>query len=1606
MAPWTPANLAVAPLFWLQADTLAEANGETPASWPDSSGRGNHATTRGAPTVLAAGLNGLKVLDCPGPTTGGGVAYAWNFLTTSNAPSGAAFVLYKHDGVNEATVPVLSRFNGHNDVDLMPFTDGNIYAGFGSTTRRGPNNSGALSDTDWHLLNMLSATDNWKVVVDGVSIMTDNTNTVAWKADGFEINIGYSNGGNNLNGKIAEVIFLGYTPTTEEEERIQGYLAWKWGLQASVLPGGHAYASAAPQTAGATFRRVNIGRMRRRFVPSSLAAPAFVTLPSIAGSATVGNTVTAVAGSVTGSPAPLTAWQWNLNGAPIGGATSSSYTIQASDEADTLTVTQTATNSQGTASATSAGAVVLAASSGAGTIETVTISNGGSGTLEAGTAIFGMLFKQGEFPSGTKLEATISGSTQEAQAAVRTTYGDGSAKHAVVGVDHGPLASGASVQATLASVSGSPASPVDLRAAMVAKPVSVRMTVTAPAGLAASEISFDASAAIIAAIDAATIDYRLRGPKATRGRVVWNPHGTNSAMRVVIDVTAWHDGHITVDANYCNDVITEVGVHHGTMTFSARVMIEGAERGSFASLDMLVGAHWLIKATTAGCPHGTIMHDDKLNVTIPVQRWIDTGLIGQVDTTLDPGNAIAIRDAQRVGLTDWELPFRSNGLLYGMPTAGSGIERSPIIEPLMLFLLSGDFRMARWVRAMAAAGNGIPWHFYDRARNHFHDSSVHKLWWTDIYNRGRSSSTDMDDPNRTGPHIAYSFARTDGIPAWQIEGAHQPDTCSVPYVLTGEDWILDQVESLASWQIPGLWDGHRGGSPDGDLEIIVNSVGGAPIADRPGYSPWEFRGVVWGLRAIQNAAEYCRNGSHTKSWATSVFNKNMTAMKNGIPAWEASQGTYKGWWGVKFDSQAPNFQFCYGSHMLLIWARRGAGGQDLKDFLLWHADNWAVGKFEHDSVMPWEDMTGINVMGCVGEVGYGYVGGYNNRLTSYEAAYNEAVARGVHFNPATGTGTNTSNPYSNRWSGNYSLLDMSVLGGMHNWFSDPQGGNNPSLAARALAAYQLFQFTVPAMPYTKQSDFERERHFGMWLPNGWNRYRNAGDPVPAAPTLVPPSSITPVPDGAPVGTVICTVGTTSGGIRTVEIRNETVPGTLVGNYLGQIRVANSAAISFADRQTFSFEARVQNDGAPGADFSPWVVLNFTITDGKPQVMAGSYSLVEHAPTATPPQTLSVGQSIGVVTITSPVALTGAPEITTQSPAGAVSLGAVTGSAPTFSVPMLVADPTDFDNEGTNPVLVSIRATNAKGVGAATQQTINLVNVVEPGDPTPLLLDPVSIPNLTPIFAVGAFRMWSSFSSAGMRVYNSGGTPADIGWDGSGDADWNAISTHAAGARASMEWRDQISGNWVTASASSRRPYITTTGGAKITAAGLSGTLPLVEFVHGQLHRLRLLNVATGGADTLILVCFVSGFAGFAARAFLLTNTTRALAEVNEDALRMLYASDTNYGPNRYGTNAFTNTPARTGNLVVASSIYASNNPELRLRVNGTQRATAALAYPIPATVDVTIGGTESTVDIDHASMKTIGFALLRPDAGATPTAIATDIATIEEGFRAKAGFSF
>ena len=95
-------------------------------------------------------------------------------------------------------------------------------------------------------------------------------------------------------------------------------------------------------------------------------APVNTVLPAITGTAQVGQTLAASSGTWTNSPTTY-AYQWKADGSNIGGATSSTYLLTGGEVGKVITCAVTATNSGGSATATSAGTAAVTAAGGGAT---------------------------------------------------------------------------------------------------------------------------------------------------------------------------------------------------------------------------------------------------------------------------------------------------------------------------------------------------------------------------------------------------------------------------------------------------------------------------------------------------------------------------------------------------------------------------------------------------------------------------------------------------------------------------------------------------------------------------------------------------------------------------------------------------------------------------------------------------------------------------------------------------------------------------------------------------------------------------------------------------------------------------------------------------------------------------------------------------------------------------------------------------------------------------------------------------------------------------------------------------------------------------------------
>jgi hypothetical protein len=235
--------------LWLDAATSSTiiTSGSNVTQWNDRSGLGRHATLYNTTysTYNATGLNNLPTVNfsatscgmsCPMPsgtfTPTTGISVFAIFNTSATLGSGSVF------GRTYNNLP--------DPIDL-----------YNSSRLSGPSGSIQSSTSTLNLTSLTNPT-LFNIVV-GVSSWNEWTNgTLAWSST-FNSNFNESSNatkffigtrwdkGTNFVGNISEILVYSAMLTTTQRQNIEGYLAWKWGIQAS-LPAGHPYVSAAPST--------------------------------------------------------------------------------------------------------------------------------------------------------------------------------------------------------------------------------------------------------------------------------------------------------------------------------------------------------------------------------------------------------------------------------------------------------------------------------------------------------------------------------------------------------------------------------------------------------------------------------------------------------------------------------------------------------------------------------------------------------------------------------------------------------------------------------------------------------------------------------------------------------------------------------------------------------------------------------------------------------------------------------------------------------------------------------------------------------------------------------------------------------------------------------------------------------------------------------------------------------------------------------------------------------------------------------------------------------------------------------------------------------------
>lgn len=237
---WTPTSLDA----WWDAhyESLISASGGAVNTWNDRSGNGRALVASGGlePTTGTRKINGKNAIDFDGT----------EYMST---PSGffdpqsdfALFCVFLDDTASAGAKGVMIQNQDGGGTGRALFArsaDDDLTTDLGNTesifTSQPSVASIAAMTADWG-----GSTSLLGLYLDGLSLSGPTVSTEANASSAIRVGANKS-GAEIFNGLIGEIILLSDI-TTETRQKIEGYLAWKWRLEAK-LPASHPYKAYPP----------------------------------------------------------------------------------------------------------------------------------------------------------------------------------------------------------------------------------------------------------------------------------------------------------------------------------------------------------------------------------------------------------------------------------------------------------------------------------------------------------------------------------------------------------------------------------------------------------------------------------------------------------------------------------------------------------------------------------------------------------------------------------------------------------------------------------------------------------------------------------------------------------------------------------------------------------------------------------------------------------------------------------------------------------------------------------------------------------------------------------------------------------------------------------------------------------------------------------------------------------------------------------------------------------------------------------------------------------------------------------------------------------------
>ncbi|HVJ55586.1 MAG TPA: calcium-binding protein [Aliidongia sp.] len=511
----------------------------------------------------------------------------------------------------------------------------------------------------------------------------------------------------------------------------------------------------------------------------------------------------------------------------------------------------------------------------------VVLTNPSSTATPAGIVTFGQVFAPGAVPKGHGITASLPVAMD-----VKARHPDGSVRHGIVSIKVPALAPHAKQVVSLAAGDAAP-EPAAIKAADIL-PQGYALTLTLAFGAGEVPQRFDIAKLVAAALEKGTAKAWLNDALVKEVRV---STPVNAQMTATFDVRATADGQIMTDVIVANDQAFAPAMD---FIYGATVADQGKVLFEEKSISHYAYSNWH-KQFWTGTAHPAVI------VAVDPEYMAKAGAIAEYDFSLGVdaktlADMAALQRKANVG------PVKPSLITTWMETTGGRSDIGLTTGWAANYLISQDPTARAVMLTQADHAGSVPWHIRDKETNLPVSIDRHPTAWADGRVGGDTVAADR---------FAVPFEPKGALKQynWFIDTAHEPDLSFIPYLVTGDHYYLDELESQAAY-------------------ILVS---GNPVYRKLGeglfYTVNQVRGVAWNLRDIANAGWIAPEGDPLKPTFDSRLASNLGGMAAYIEKLHASgvEGQIEGYWpDVAFGSNkvAP-WQNDFLALVLQQEARRG-----------------------------------------------------------------------------------------------------------------------------------------------------------------------------------------------------------------------------------------------------------------------------------------------------------------------------------------------------------------------------------------------------------------------------------------------------------------------------------------------------------------------------------------------------------------------------------------------------------------------------------------------------------------------------------------------------------